>query len=114
MGICNLEPKNTVSCERRIKILMNDNFIVVLVDQCPASSEASEIPINTCDTTKMGMVCHRYGNSATVPVPIKPAGHLPWVYPYPCYTLNTGDTLTQYITNSLLNKLNLKYCRKHW
>jgi hypothetical protein len=42
---------------------------------------------NTYDTTRTGTLCHRSGILATIPVPVKPVGHLPWVYPYPCYTL---------------------------
>ena len=40
------------------------------------------IPVNNHDTAKMGMVCHRYGISATIPIPIKPTINLPWVYLY--------------------------------
>lgn len=47
----------------------------------------TQITMDTCDTPKMGMVCHMSGILATIPVPIKPVGCLPWVYPYPCYTL---------------------------
>jgi hypothetical protein len=47
----------------------------------------TQITVDTRDTAKMGMVCHRSSILATVPVPVKPVGHLPQVYPYPCYTL---------------------------
>ena len=40
-----------------------------------------KIPVNTCDTTKMGMICHRYGILAPVTVPVKPATWLPRVAP---------------------------------
>jgi hypothetical protein len=48
----------------------------------------TQITVDTHDTAKMGMVCHRSGILATVPIFIKPVGHLPWVYPYLCYTLS--------------------------
>src|SRR3984885_7559550 len=38
----------------------------------------------------MGVVCHRYGISATVPVPIKPTAYLLQVDPHPCFTLCVG------------------------
>ena len=48
---------------------------------------AEQIPVKNHDTAQMGMVCHRYSILATIPVPIKPSGHLPQVYPYLCPTL---------------------------
>ena len=51
------------------------------------SSPVTQIPVNNRDTTKTGMVCHRSSISATIPIPIKPVGHLLWVYPYPCWFL---------------------------
>jgi hypothetical protein len=37
----------------------------------------------------MGMVCHRYSISATIPAPVKPATCLLQVALNPCYTLLT-------------------------
>ena len=71
-----VEPKNSVSCEIRIKILTNDDFVDdggSLIDVRHLPRPVTGIPVNTRDTAKTGTVCHRYGISATVPVPVKPA-----------------------------------------
>jgi hypothetical protein len=59
------------------------------VDRCP--DPAIQKPVNTHDTAKTGTVCHRYSILATIPVPVKPVGRIPWVYLYLCYTLLAGD-----------------------
>jgi len=59
------------------------------ISQYLAFSAASDlITVDTHDTMKTAMVCHRSGILAAIPVPVKPVGHLLRVYPYPCYTLS--------------------------
>jgi hypothetical protein len=95
VGACHLDPPK---CERR-KVEptngrrkvepMSDNGLTdasLLIElwQVPGTKQ---IPVNNHDTTQMGMVCHRYSNSAPVPVPVKHIRLSPWVYPYLCPTL---------------------------
>ena len=62
-------------------------LFLAIIDVWHLPQPVTQIIMDTHDTTKMGTVCHRSSILATVPVPVKPVGHLPWVYPYPCYTL---------------------------
>ena len=43
--------------------------------------------IDTHETAKTDMVCHRYKNSATISVPGKHVTYIPQVDLHPCYTL---------------------------
>jgi hypothetical protein len=70
------------------------------VDRYP--NLAIQKPVNTRDTAKTGTVCHRYSISATVPIPVKPVGRIPQVYPYLCYTLPIGlKTSTERCANGI-------------
>ena len=83
-------------------------LFLVMINVWHLPQPVTQITMDTHDTTKMGMVCHRSGIPATVPIPVKPVGHLPWVYPYPCYTLVVSQiTLSLLFTCSANDEMGL-------